>query len=110
MKNKVDKQGNIYPKDILEKMVSTINDGIFGCIGHENSNIINLSKISHKCNNAVLTENYIELDLEILNTFEGNLLKNIINDNSIFGCRGFGTIKNNIIQNDYKLISIDLIR
>jgi len=104
--NQISKNERIYKPEILE---SFLNKEYFGEINHPDNSVVNVKKISHKINNLEIKDNELLGEVEILNTPEGNKLKEIGIENVVFRPRGFGNINENKEVENYELIAFDAI-
>ena len=130
----VNKNGRTYPRHIfmreLERYKEQIKNGsAFGELDHPSSNVVSLSNVSH-----IVTDTYVKfpkvprkkkkkmkkqgtynydtvfVKYKLLTTEKGKLAKQFI-DYLVPSPRGIGSVDaNGVVNDDYQLISIDLIR
>ena len=113
--NKANRNGRIYPTDILEKEVKRYNkeyimkNRAFGELGHPQGPSINLERVSH-----MIKELYQDGDnflgrAKIMDSPYGNIVKNLIKEGASLGVssRGMGSLKSkngiNEVQKDFYL-------
>lgn len=101
----------IYTKDSITNL-SDIQDlaskgALYGQLGYGNNTIIDMINVSHVFTNLKITKYEIIGTLEILDTVNGNLLKQLI-DSMVFRPRSIGTVDNNNIV-DAELITFDAV-
>ncbi len=113
--NLKNRNGRIYPKEIMEKEVSRyINESVdrkraFGELGHPEGPTINLDRVSHMIVSLKESgDNYIG-KAKIMDTPQGNIVKNLIKEGAKLGVssRGMGSIKEqngvSVVQEDFYL-------
>ena len=130
----VNKNGRIYPGHIfmkeLERYKEQIKNGsAFGELDHPSNSVVSVSNVSHVVTDIYVkfpkvprkkkkkmkkqgTYNYntVFVKYKILNTKSGKLAKQFIY-NLVPSPRGIGSVDaNGVVNDDYQLISIDLIR
>lgn len=102
----------IYPGEVAEEIVKTINSkNIFGSIRKENNPIfegVDLKLISHVTKSAKIVEDKIVVEIEILDTPQGNILKEEIK-NMNFRPVGYGELDEKGKVSRYALCSIEAI-
>lgn len=106
-----------YPKAIIEREVSNhINSKIkenraLGELGHPPSSEINLDRVSHLIKELKMEGNTAYGKAQILDTPCGKIAKSLMEANVKLGVssRGVGSLKNGIVQNDYRLICVDIV-
>lgn len=113
----VNRNGRKYPKAILKREVDRYRkehiekSRAVGELGHPDNPTINLDRVSHKI--ISLTEdgdNFIG-KAQILNTPQGNIVKNLIDEGIVFGVssRGVGSLKekngHHIVDDDFVLVT-----
>lgn len=114
----VNRNGRKYPKDVLKREVDRYRkehiekNRALGELGHPDNPTINLDRVSHKI--ISLTEdgdNFIG-KAQILNTPQGNIVKNLIDEGIVFGVssRGVGSLKedkdgHHIVDKDFVLVT-----
>lgn len=106
----------IYPLELLHKIADHINDqeySFYGELDHpegKSKYTVNLSHVSHKIYDAVVEDNELNFEVEVLNTPKGNLLRLILSD-VVFRPRGIGSTDDNgrVNIDDYQIISFDAI-
>ena len=105
--------GRIYPASVVEKMYKKIAAAgpheRFGEMGMPEAHTVDLSNVAFVYENPLLEDGILYVDINILETDKGNELKEIV-DNVEFKTTGFGEVdENNIIQDNYEMISINAI-
>ena len=109
--------GRTYPQQVLESQVSTYNktriksSRAMGELGHPNTTEINLDRVSHLIKELKMDgKNGIGKSL-VTNTPMGQIAKSLIESGVKLGVstRGVGTLKSNIVQNDFRLITVDIV-
>jgi hypothetical protein len=65
---------------ILPKLEKRINNSLYGELGHDGNFDISLSKVSHKIDKIVQDEEGVKLDLTVLDTKNGKVLKTLLDD------------------------------
>ena len=109
------RNGRVYPKDILIKEVKRYNDDFinnrraFGELGHPEGPVVNLERVSHMINKLYQDGNNFIGEAKILDTPYGKIVKNLIDEGAKLGVssRGMGTLihKNgaNHVKDDFYL-------
>ena len=119
--NKVTKTKRIYPKELLEKNVASLQEvikgrGLFGQMDFPSDSLIHISDASHIITELVMEVDNMVAEIEPLNTPYGKVLSQLIKD----GCKivlrpygvGTGEVNENnelVINDNYKLISISVL-
>lgn len=106
-----------YPRAIIEREVeSHINTKIkenraLGELGHPPTSEINLDRVSHVIRELSMDGNTAIGKAQVLDTPCGKIAKSLIEANVKLGVssRGLGTLKNGIVQSDFKLICVDIV-
>jgi hypothetical protein len=107
----------VYPRAVLEKEVAAhINNKIkqnraLGELGHPATSEINLDRVSHLIKELTMDGNTVIGKAQILETPMGKIAKALMESNVKLGVssRGTGSLKNGIVQNDYRLICVDIV-
>lgn len=99
------KNGRIYPKALLEREIERFTPQI-GQIGPPDDSIISMGQASHKINQLEMIDDKLVAHIEIMNTPCGKTLEKIL-PHMKFRLRGIGAIKDGIVQESYRLITID---
>ena len=107
----------VYPKAVLEREVeSHIKTKIterraLGELGHPPTSEINLDRVSHLITELRMDGNTAFGKAKILDTPCGKIARALMESNVRLGVssRGLGSLKNGIVQNDYKLICVDIV-
>jgi hypothetical protein len=118
--NKENRNGRIYPKNIIEKEVERYQNIIsskrsLGELGHPTNPTINLNTVSHLITKLKLEGDNVIGRAKILDTPMGKIAKNFIEEGVSLGVssRGLGSLKekNGImeVQNDFYLATIDIV-
>ena len=109
------KNGRIYPKEILQKEVKRYNKEYvepkraFGELGHPDGPTVNLDKVSHMITELVEDGKNFIGRAKILDTPNGQIVKSLIDEGARLGVssRGMGTLKPDkkaqVVQNDFYL-------
>ena len=113
--NKPNRNGRIYPTDILEQEVKRYNkeyvmkNRAFGELGHPQGPTINLERVSHMIKELYQDgENFIG-KAKIMDSPYGSIVKNLIKEGASLGVssRGMGSLKSkngiNEVQKDFYL-------
>lgn len=108
--------GRIYSKHLLEKIISNAKTPLFGEFGMNFSCGLQIENISHVIENLHIENEQLVGDLNVLKTPKGKILQSLIEGDidvsNNFRLAGIGSIKkdennNLVVQDDYKLISIN---
>jgi len=109
--------GRVYTKKILQKatesMQSKINDKFRSAFGmpfsQVGSSLIYLSEVSHKVSSMELDGDSLNVEIEVLDTPNGKVLKELIESNCSvrFGLSGVGSIEKGEVLDDYSCISVN---
>lgn len=109
--------GRIYPKAVCEKQVQLFNEKriqnnrAIGELGHPETTEINLDRVSHLIKELVMENNIGVGKALIVDTPMGKIAKSLIDAGVKLGVstRGVGTLKNNIVQDNFRLITVDIV-
>jgi hypothetical protein len=113
--NLKNRNGRMYPKEILEKEVSRYNkeyitkNRAFGELGHPDTPSINLDRVSHMIKSLKLEGDNFVGKAKIMDTPYGKIVKSLIDEGAQLGVssRGMGSLvqKNgmNLVQDDFML-------
>ena len=109
---KKNRNGRVYPFDILNKEVSRYNseyvnkNRAFGELGHPDSPTINLDRVSHMITSLHPDGNNIMGKAKILDTPNGKIVKSLLDGGASLGVstRGVGSLKP---HNGYQLVQDD---
>lgn len=109
---KKNRNGRVYPFDILNKEVSRYNtdyvnkNRAFGELGHPDSPAINLDRVSHMITSLRPEGNNIMGKAKILDTPNGKIVKSLLDGGASLGVstRGVGSLKP---HNGYQLVQDD---
>ena len=109
---KKNRNGRVYPFDILNKEVSRYNNEYvnknraFGELGHPDSPTINLDRVSHMITSLHPDGNNIMGKAKILDTPNGKIVKSLLDGGASLGVstRGVGSLKP---HNGYQLVQDD---
>lgn len=113
--NLKNRNGRMYPKEILEKEVARYTDQYitknraYGELGHPDSPTINLDRVSHMIKSLKLEGDNFIGRAKILDTPYGKIVKSLIDEGAQVGVssRGLGSMvqKNgvNLVQDDFTL-------
>ncbi len=130
----INKNGRLYPREVLNKAIEKYdkecikNQLSFGELEHPESIAVSLKKVSHLITKiywgiprlprklkkkmkklGIYKKNSVYVKYKILNTPTGKLAKKFIRD-LVPAPRGMGSIRDGIIQDNYELLAIDLIK
>jgi len=109
------KNGRIYPKEILQKEVARYNreflqkNRAFGELGHPDGPTVNLERVSHMIKSLTPEGSYFIGEARVLDTPYGKIVKSLIDEGASLGVssRGMGTLVNtggaNIVKDDFYL-------
>ena len=112
---KKNKNGRIYPLDVLEKEVGRyVKEYVepkraFGALGHPDGPTVNLDRASHMITSLTKEGKNFVGRAKILDTPNGKIVKSLIDEGARLGVssRGMGTLKPDkkaqIVQNDFYL-------
>ena len=109
------RNGRIYPKEILAKEVTRYNKEFinkkraFGELGHPDGPTVNLERVSHMITKLYPDGNNFIGEAKIMNTPYGKIVKGLIDEGAQLGVssRGMGSLVNrgqgNIVKDDFYL-------
>ena len=109
------KNGRIYPKEILQKEVARYNrefiqkNSAFGELGHPDGPTVNLERVSHMIKSLTPEGSNFIGEARVLDTPYGKIVKSLIDEGASLGVssRGMGTLVNtggaNIVKDDFYL-------
>jgi len=109
--------GRTYPHKVLEGQVANFtksrisSNRAMGELGHPNTTEINLDRVSHLIKELKMEgKNGIGKSL-VMDTPMGQIAKSLIESGVKLGVstRGVGTLKENVVQNDFRLITVDIV-
>ena len=112
---KPNRNGRIYPKEVLEKEVNSYNkeyvmkNRAYGELGHPQGPTINLERMSHLIKEIKVDGNNFIGKAKIMDSPYGNIVKNLIKEGASLGVssRGMGSLKRkngiNEVQRDFYL-------
>ena len=94
------RNGRVYPKEILEKEVSRYNREFinkrraFGELGHPDGPVVNLERVSHMITDLHPDGQNFVGEAKIMDTPYGKIVKNLINEGAQLGVssRGMGSL------------------
>jgi len=113
--NQKNRNGRMYPTDILEKEVERYNqeyvekNRAFGELGHPQGPTINLERVSHMIKSLTKEGDNFIGKAKIMDSPYGNIVKNLIKEGASLGVssRGMGSLKSkngvNEVQGDFYL-------
>lgn len=107
----------VYPKAIIEKEVAAhlttkiSQNRALGELGHPPTSEINLDRVSHLIKELRMEGNTAIGKAQILDTPCGKIAKALMESGVKLGVssRGVGSLKNGVVQNDYRLICVDIV-
>ena len=99
--NVKNKNGRIYPKNVIEREVSRYNkefvskNRAFGELGHPDGPTINLERVSHMITNLEMDGENVRGKAKIMDTPYGKIVKNLMDEGATLGVssRGMGSLK-----------------
>lgn len=118
---KKNRNGRIYPKNILMNEVSKYSDTYIknkramGELGHPEGPAINLDRVSHVVENLKVEGSDVTGRAKILDTPMGKIVKNLLDEGVKIGVssRGMGTLKEKdgvkYVNDDFTLAAIDVV-
>jgi hypothetical protein len=109
----------LYPKQVLEAAVDSVQEKIkegslMGELGHADNMTLNLERVSHVVESLRRKDNNWYGRARVIDAGAGKIAKSIIEAGGKIGIssRGVGSLKQDknkfIVQDDYKLVTIDL--
>ena len=113
--NVKNRNGRVYPKDILEQEVTRYNKEFinkkraFGELGHPDGPTVNLERVSHMITKLYPDGNNFIGEAKIMNTPYGKIVKGLIDEGAQLGVssRGMGSLINrggaNYVKDDFYL-------
>lgn len=118
--NVLNRNGRVYPKEILEREVNKYMDSVkkkiaTGELDHPDSAIVSLSNVSHKVVDLWWEGDTLYGKVQIAETPSGNILKGLLKSDIQLGIssRGVGSVKEQgdraIVQDDFELIAFDFV-
>jgi len=106
----------IYPKPVIEKQVENFQQLIkerrsLGELKHPDSIEIDPERASHLITKLEMNKNIAYGESVVLDTPTGKIVKALIDEGVKLGVssRGYGSLKEGIVQPDYKLVTIDIV-
>lgn len=116
----LNKNGRIYPRDILEAEVARFGSSIqakraLGELGHPDTPSINLDKVSHLITDLHFEGNDVYGRSKLLDTPNGRIAKTFAQEGISIGMssRALGSLKevggHNVVQSDLRLATIDIV-
>ena len=99
--------------DLYQKLVE--ESRALGELDHPESNIVNLSNVSHKMTEVWMEDNDVYGKLQVLDTPSGKILRALVEGGCKIGIssRGTGTLsespKGSIVNEDFQLICFDMV-
>jgi len=116
------KNGRVYPRDILMKEMSRYNDEFvstsraLGELGHPEGPTVNLERVSHMIKDLREDGDNIVGRAKVMDTPYGKIVKNLIDEGARIGVssRGMGSLKKNNsgineVQSDFMLAAVDIV-
>jgi hypothetical protein len=109
--------GRTYPIPILIREAEKFMEGkikdnrALGELGHPSTTEINLDRVSHLIESFEVKDNIVLGTAVILDTPMGKIAKSLIDEGVKLGVssRGVGTMKNSVVQPDFRLITVDIV-
>jgi len=115
------RNGRIYPKDILMNEVKNYNNNFvngkraFGELGHPEGPTVNLERVSHIITDLQEKNNDVVGKAKIMDTPMGKIVKNLLDEGAQLGVssRGMGSLteKNGtkFVDDDFMLAAVDIV-
>jgi len=115
--NQENRNKRIYPHEVLAPELETYQQVIkenraVGELNHPNSMEIGIENIAMKIDKLAWSDkNTVFGEAKILSTPKGMIVRNLMDEGIKFGVssRGAGTLKEGVVQNDYKFVAVDLV-
>jgi hypothetical protein len=114
--DKPNKNNRRYPIEVLQKMRDQINSKDrwqnLGILGNPESSIITLGQVAFNYSNAVIEDNALYCDIEVIDTRRGDELKQILGYESdghkriVFRPVGEGTFKGPVPEEVHNLLDV----
>ncbi len=109
--NMKNRNGRVYPKEILESEVSRYNKEFiqkkraFGELGHPDGPTVNLERVSHMITSLKPEGKNFIGEAKIMDTPYGKIVKNLIDEGAQLGVssRGMGSIQGSTVGKDFYL-------
>lgn len=108
--------GRTYPGPVLENQVMAFQKRIesnraMGELGHPATTEINLDRVSHLIKELRMDGKNGLGKAVLMDTPMGKIAKSLVDEGVKLGVssRGVGTLKNSVVQGDYKLITVDIV-
>ena len=112
--------GRIYTEGVLKRAIDLYQKLVeesraLGELDHPESNIVNLSNVSHKMTEVWMEDNDVYGKLQVLDTPSGKILRALVEGGCKIGIssRGTGTLsespKGSIVNEDFQLICFDMV-
>lgn len=109
--------GRTYPVPILVREANKFMEGkiaqkrALGELGHPSTTEINLDRVSHLIESFKVQDNIVYGTAVVLDTPMGKIAKSLIDEGVKLGVssRGVGTMKNTVVQPDFRLITVDIV-
>lgn len=103
------RNGVIYPKEEIQRVIENIKQPILGECGSSHSQHINLGNVCSSASNLRIVDGWLIGDLKLLDTPMGIPLQTLPSDTYSFAVRGTGKVSEDSTVSDYALISIDAL-
>jgi len=109
--------GRIYPQAVLEREVKKLVEGkikqnrLMGELEHPTTTTINLDRVSHLIKELKMEKNIGVGKSLVLETPMGKIAQSLIDAGVKLGVstRGVGSLRESIVQNDFSLITVDIV-
>lgn len=109
--------GRIYKKSLLQREIARVQGSVkrgsfIGAGDHPSSGLADIATASHIVTALSLDEKgQGTAELRILPTERGKSIQTLIRNNAQLGVsiRGFGDLKNGVVQDNYKLVGLDIV-
>ena len=114
---KKNRNGRVYAHDILEREVGDFTETkiktkrAMGELDHPENPQINLERVSHIIEDLQMRDNIGFGVARILDTPKGRISETLVKEGIVMGMstRGVGSLDGENVQDDYKLITIDIV-
>jgi hypothetical protein len=107
--------GRVYPRELIEREIERLrpemeSGRLLGWPADASRTTDSLGEVSHLVRGMkVEDDGKVTAKIEVLSTEKGNLLRELIENREVkFGPRGFGSVVDGVVQDDFKLRTIDV--
>lgn len=103
------RNGIIYPKEEIQRVIENIEQPILGECGSPHSQYINLGNVCSSASNLRIVDGWLIGDVKLLDTPMGIPLQALPHDTCRFAVRGTGMVAEDNAVSDYTLFGIDAL-